>query len=197
MPAIASLTGGAGRTLELEEAGRAVHFTLLPAPPRDLLAALAALPLVGGGKRGHLTNVLRRIEDGAVLTVADRTGGRRRDAHAETLVVYESPRLAVAPFALRPESALDRISETFGSQDIDFAGHPDFSARYLLRGDDEAAVRRAFTDDVLRALEHHPLCVLAGNGGRLAYLEPNYPVWPGALDAFVSRALALFRWFER
>ena len=197
MPAIASLTEGAGRTLELEEAGRALHFELLPAPPKDLLAALAALPLVGDLKRGRLTNVLRRTEDGATTTIADRAGGRRKRVHAETLAVYESPRVAVPAFALRPESALDRITATFGSQDIDFTDHPDFSSRYLLRGDDEGAVRRVFTLDVLRALEHHPLCVLAGSEGRLAYLEPNYPVWPGALDAFVARSLALFRWFER
>ena len=197
MPAIVSLTEGAGRTLELEEAGRALQFTLLPHPPDDLLAALAALPLVGEGKRGQLTNVLRRTEGEATLTIADRTGGRKKRAHAETLALYRSPRVDVPPFALRPESALDRISATFGSQDIDFPDHPDFSARYLLRGDDEGAVRRAFTADVLNALERHPLCVLAGVGPRLAYLEPNYPVWPGALDAFVSRALALFRWFER
>jgi hypothetical protein len=197
MPAIASLTGGAARTSELEEAGCALHFDLLPAPPDDLLATLAVLPLVGDLKRGRLTNVLRRTDDGATMTIADRTGGRRQRVHVETLAVYESPRVAVPAFALRPESALDRITATFGSQDIDFAERPDFSSRYLLRGDDEAAVRRAFTLDVLRALERHPLCVLAGSGGRLAYLEPNYPVWPGALDAFVARSLALFRWFER
>jgi hypothetical protein len=197
MAAIPSLTEGAARTLELEEAGRALHFDLLSAPPEDLLAALAALPLVGDLKRGRLTNVLRRTEDGATMTIADRAGGRRKRVHAETLAVYESPRVVVPAFALRPESALDRITATFGSQDIDFADHPDFSSRYLLRGDDEAAVRRVFTPDVLRDLERHPLCVLAGSGGRLAYLEPNYPVWPGALDAFVARSLALFRWFER
>jgi hypothetical protein len=197
MPAIARLTEGAARTLELEEAGRALHFELLPVPPKDLLAALVALPLVGDLKRGRLTNVLRRTEEGATMTIADRAGGRRKRVDAETLAVYDSPRVRVPAFALRPESALDRITATFGSQDIDFPDHPDFSSRYLLRGDEEAAVRRAFTPDVLRALERHPLCVLAGSGGRLAYLEPNYPVWPGALDAFVARSLALFRWFER
>lgn len=196
MPAIASLTGGAARAQDLAEAGRALHLTFLPTPPDDLVAALAALPLAGDGRRGTLANVLRRVEDGATLTVADRAGGRRRRSRSETMVVYESPRVRVPAFALRPESALDRITATFGSQDIDFPDHPDFSSRYLLRGDDEAAVRRCFTEDVLRALQHHPLCVLAGDGGRLAYLEPDYPVWPGALDAFVSRALALFRWFE-
>ncbi|MEM8933716.1 MAG: hypothetical protein AAGE94_21175, partial [Acidobacteriota bacterium] len=56
-------------------------------------------------------------------------------------------------FDLRFAGMLDRIGQIFEGRAIDFDSHPVFSDRYLLRSDDEAAVRRLFSPSLLEYFE--------------------------------------------
>jgi len=196
MRSVLHLTDSAGRTVELENAGRLLRFVLLDDPPAEEAAALAALPFLGGRKRGQFANYLVRIEGGEKLAVFDFSYGRGSRKHEETVAALESPRLSLPAFALRPERTIDRLIPMIGGKDIDFAGSPAFSHRYFLRGDDEAAVRTLFTAERIRALEEHEPCAVAASGSRILYFEPDHLIWPGAFDAYVARAtkiLDLFR----
>jgi hypothetical protein len=196
MQSVLHLTDGAGRTVELENAGRLLRFVLLPDLPAEEAAGLAAMPFLGGRRRGRFANYLLRVAGGEKLAVFDFSYGRGSGRHEETVAVLESPRLSLPAFALRPERIIDRLIPTIGRQDIDFAGSPAFSHRYFLRGDDEAAVRALFTPERLRALEQHEPCAVAAAGGRIVYFEPDHLIWPGAFDAYVARATAVFELFR-
>ena len=50
---------------------------------------------------------------------------------------------------------LIKLCEMLGLKDIDFDSHPQFSKDYLLKGADEAAVRRCFHPAVLTFFEQH------------------------------------------
>ena len=79
------------------------------------------------------------------------TNGRRYPVQAsQTVFRFQSQRMNLPGFVLSPESILDKIEDVFGYyQDIDFQQHPAFSRRYLLTGDNEAAIRKLFTPAVL------------------------------------------------
>ena len=80
-----------------------------------------------------------------------RIGGRSRHDYRQTVAAFKF--LAALPqFDLRPENFLHRIGSAFGYQDIDFDSNPEFSKRYLLRGDEEQ-VRRLFTPSLLMFFE--------------------------------------------
>jgi hypothetical protein len=196
MGSVLHLTDSAGRTTELENAGRLLHFVLLGEPPAEEAAALAALPFLGGRRRGRFANYLLKVEGGEKLAVFDFGYGRGSKRHEETVVTLESPRLSLPAFALRPERTIDRLIPTIGRHDIDFEGAPAFSRRYFLRGDDEGAVRALFTPERLGALERHEPCVVAAGGARILYFEPDHLVWPGAFDALVTRAARVFDLFR-
>jgi hypothetical protein len=196
MGSVLHLTDGAGRTVELENAGRLLRFVLLGEPPAEEAAALAALPFLGGRRRGRFDNYLLKVEGGEKLAVFDFGYGRGSRRHEETVAALESPRRALPGFALRPERTIDRLIPTIGRQDIDFDASPAFSRRYFLRGDDEGAVRALFTPQRLSALEQHEPCVVAAAGTRILYFEPDHLVWPGAFDAFVARATKVFDLFR-
>jgi hypothetical protein len=196
MPRIYDLTAGARRTSELEEAGRALEFVYLSEIPVEWRRPLASLPFLGKGRRGRFSNLLLRVQRGEKLAVFDYGYGRGSGRHAETVAALESPGLALPRFALRPERTIERLLPILGRHDIDFASFPAFSRRYYLRGDDEAAVRALFTSERLQALEEGEPCALAGAGTRLIYFEPDHLIWPGALDAFVKRAGAVFARFR-
>ncbi len=56
-------------------------------------------------------------------------------------------------FTLRPENLFHKIGQVFGYQDIDFDSHPEFSKRYLLKGENESEVRSTFSADTLAFYE--------------------------------------------
>ncbi len=192
MKSIYDLTGSASRTIDLENAGRLQRFVYLAEVPAEETGGLAALPFLGGRRRGRISNFLLRVEGGEKLALFDFAYGRGSSRHEETVASLESPRLAVPDFALRPERTIDRLIPMIGRRDIDFDAFPAFSRRYFLRGKDEAAVRALFTPQRLGAFETVEPCVVAGAGQRLIYFEPDHLVWPGALDAFVARASRMF-----
>lgn len=197
MESIVDLTGSASRTLDLENAARLLRFEYLGRVPAEEAVALAELPFLGGSRRGRISNYLRRVEGGETMALLDFSYGRGSGRHEETVASLESPRLAVADFAVRPERTVDRLIPLIGHGDIDFDGNPVFSHRYLLRGREEAAVRALFTRERLAAFEDVEPCAVAGAGRRLIYFEPDHLVWPGALDAFLARASRIFDLFRR
>jgi hypothetical protein len=70
------------------------------------------------------------------------------------------------------------VAKAFGMQDINFENHPDFSRRYLLRGEDEAKIRLRFHPRFLSFLEQHPPCCAEGSGPQLIVWRDDQQVSP-------------------
>jgi hypothetical protein len=71
-------------------------------------------------------------------------GGNSQRRHRQTVLYATSGRLALPSFSVRPQHFAHGIAKAFGYQDIDLDEHPEFSGMYVLRGEDEAAVRELF-----------------------------------------------------
>jgi hypothetical protein len=56
-------------------------------------------------------------------------------------------------FELRPENVIEKIKQVFGSSDINFEGHPEFSKKYVLTGTDPALIKARFPTVLIRRLE--------------------------------------------
>jgi MFS superfamily sulfate permease-like transporter len=67
------------------------------------------------------------------------------------LIVFRH--LKLPHFSLETETLFDKIFEIAGYDDIDFPDYPEFSKRYLLKGKDADAIRRFFTDAMLKWFE--------------------------------------------
>ena len=73
-------------------------------------------------------------------------------------------------FALEPEALWTKFSELSFGRDIDFAEYPEFSRKYYLRGDDEPAIRRFFTEELIEFLQtQEPMHVESYRGKLLVY----------------------------
>jgi len=75
--------------------------------------------------------------------------GRSTVRHFQTVVYLEPANLALPYFSLRPEGWMTKVLSAFGYQDIDFGQRPEFSRQYILRGQDEPAIRQTFNESVL------------------------------------------------
>ena len=66
------------------------------------------------------------------------------------------------------DKIFNRVKVFSGSKrDINFKNHPIFSGKFLLSGDDEGAIRKFFTDDLIRCLEKNEIHHIESNGEAL------------------------------
>lgn len=91
-------------------------------------------------------------------------------------------------FELRPEKLTDKVAAVFGKGDIDFEHRPEFSKKVLLRGEDEAAVRRLFDATRIRFFEQNPQWSVESDGEWLVVYRARHDCRAEHLDAFVADA---------
>lgn len=115
-------------------------------------------PIQTGNKIRFEENVLSKYTDLAKVEVADMTlvkGARQEQLETRVTVIHVSETyLPIPDFALEPESFGTKLSELIGGKDIDFSEYPEFSRKYYLRGEAEAAIRGFFSDPIVRFLEN-------------------------------------------
>lgn len=71
--------------------------------------------------------------------------GKNQNTRTYSVVMATSDNLELPQFSLSPENFFDRLGDWFGSKDIDFKDDPLFSNQFVLKGEDEAAIRDLFT----------------------------------------------------
>jgi hypothetical protein len=97
----------------------------------------------------------------------------------------------IPDFALEPERMWTKLSEMAFGKDIDFADHPQFSANYYLRGDDEMRVRQFFTEDLVHFLENHEGIHIESHKNKLLFYRKRELLEPGE----IQESLALINEF--
>jgi hypothetical protein len=145
------------RTRLMQLAAAQAGWAFTPTAPFSMFPGLEQLQLFSQGHSKEILNMLYGDVDGmraAVFDYAYVVGhGKNRHRYYQTVAYYQSNKLRLPFFSLRPENTFHKIFGAFGYQDIDFGNRPEFSSRYLLRGQDENGIRRAFTDAVLSFYE--------------------------------------------
>ena len=69
-----------------------------------------------------------------------------------------------------PANFLHKVGKFFGFKDIKIISQPEFSDRFILRGDDEEGIRSFFTNDIVDSLKNkQDLCLESKNNILLLY----------------------------
>ena len=89
------------------------------------------------------------------------------------------------------------LAEIFGAQDIDFQENAEFSKRYLLRGTDEAAIRRTFTSSALAWFSGAPGWRVQAHQGMLLIFREGKFVDPAEVPAYAAEALRILGLFPK
>jgi len=134
-----------------------------------------------GGARRFYNSMFKRLNDGTEIAIFDYSckAPRRRNYYFFSVFWAYCEDLRLPHFRLRPEVPLFHdVAKAFGMQDINFENHPDFSRRYLLRGEDEAKIRLRFHPSFLNFLEQHPPCYAEGSGPQLIVWRDDQQVSP-------------------
>jgi hypothetical protein len=133
-------------------------------------------PIEKGNKILYEENILSKYSSFGKVEVSDiiLTEGARQagnDTHI-TIAHISDLGFAMPDFALEPEQLWSKLSELSYGHDIDFDNFPVFSRKYYLRGENEEAIRKFFTDEVVSFLEsHESIHIEAHRNKLLVYLK--------------------------
>jgi len=140
-------------------------------------------PIEKGNKIPFEENLMSQYADEGKLEASDITlweGARQSQVEYSITIVQASEVEVVIPdFALEPEGLWSKLFEGIYGSDIDFENHPTFSAKYYLRGVNEAAVRKFFDESLLEFLENREDIHIECHHNRLLFykkrglLEPS------------------------
>lgn len=119
--------------------------------------------------------------------------GKHQSTHHQTVLSFKSDHLHLPQFTLRPENLFDKLGEIIGFRDIDFRDYPEFSRRYLLRGNDEEAVRDTFGEGVIRFFERHNVLCAEGSGDQLIVYRADQRLEPEELKKMLTETFELYK----
>lgn len=190
------------RTLQLQSTASLLGLEFAPTAPLSWIPNLEAFALFSQGHSKTITNVLYGQIDGVKGALFDYQytvgHGKHRSIHSQSVVYFEPPRdLPLPAFSLRPEGTFHKIMSAFGYQDIDFGNRPEFSKLYLLRGQDEQAVRNTFSEAALGFYEMNQGACTDGGGNQIFVFRQGRRVAPLEAQSFVNWAVGVKNLFVR
>ena len=158
------------------------------------------LELCSKGRSRRVYNLIRGQYRDARVFMFDysyRVGrGKRSHMHQQTVVLFDDPELTLPRFVLIPETIFHRLGGLFGNADIDFPDYPEFSKRYLLRGEDALMIRRWFTISTMRFYQDRPGVNTEGMGNLLLYCYFHRLCPPQEWSSFLDEALEAYGRFK-
>ena len=186
------------RSESMEEIAKQWGWDFFPVGDVEVEQEAKRLPLFQRGWARHLTNALAGARDEAPMHLFDYEfavgAGRRTRTYRQTVAAcLLKTSQSVPTFELRPEHLLDKFSALFGSHDINFTTHPEFSRLYRLSGTDESGLRRRFRLELLHELASQPGWSMEGEGEWVLMYRANRLVDPDDLEAFRREAAHLAR----
>jgi len=189
------------RTRVLQMTAGKLGWSFAARAPLNMIQGLERFALFNQGQGREIRNFMYGEASGVKAAVFDYfyvTGsGRNRQTHAQSVVYLEPAYLSIPSFSLRPENFMLKIFTAFGYQDIDFGQRPEFSKRYILRGPDEAAIRRTFSDGLLSFYENYSGTSTDGGGNQLFVYRGGCRLQPHEIQSYVGLGLSLANLFPR
>jgi len=187
------------RTEEFQAVANDLGFEFVPKGDPNLLQSMGRFRLFSQGHSKQIKNLLRSKTEELKVAIFDYkfTTGSGKNSHtwSQSVISFCFPGAPLPKFLMRPEGFWDKIGSWMGFQDIDFDDHPEFSSNYVLRGDNEQAVRQLFTSAILDYFTENKKLCTEGCGQTLLFYRSQVRVKPQEVRKFLEegwRVLALF-----
>ncbi|MFM8912161.1 MAG: hypothetical protein ACKOE6_04445, partial [Flammeovirgaceae bacterium] len=179
------------RQVELREFAALHQYSFAP---QKILAApkYKGFPIEKGHDLSFEENLLTQYTDHGKVEVSDlqlREGaGHASTERIITTVQLSETGLTIPNFALEPEGLWSKLFEHTAGKDIDFSAYPDFSKKYYLRGDSEAAVTSFLKEPLVRFLENREGMHIESNKNCLIFYKKKSELTPVEIEYVVKFA---------
>lgn len=182
------------RTQELQLIANEFGWDFEAASSLDSIPGIERFALYDLGGDQEIRNLMYGEVDGVNATVFDyiyTLGVKRPTTFFQSVVLLEQNDQSYPVFTLRPEEVFDKMFSAFGYQDMDFDHRPEFSRQYILRGEDEAAIRRIFNDEVISFYEDNPGTFTDAGENQLFVYRAHYRLQPAEIEPYLDLALEI------
>jgi hypothetical protein len=191
----------AERMRAMQQAAATLGWAFIADAPFEMIPGLERHYLFSQGHSKKLYNMMYGMIDGARAAIFDYTytvgHGKNSATYNQSIVYFQSEQLDLPFFSLRPEGFGHKLISAFGYQDIDFSNRPTFSSKYLLRGQDEQAIRRTFQEPALAYYENNLKLSTDGGGNEIFFYRHHIRVEPPAVRSFLDWGLTMLNLFQR
>lgn len=183
----------------LKDVAKEAGLTFSAKPSNQVIISLSNFTLA---RKGHFPKVQYLLEghkDGTDWMIFDYSymvsdHEHRNTTYTQTVIFARHPESALPKFFLCPENFFHKIGDALGFKDIDFETHPDFSKRYLLKGQDESKIRDLFKGSVLQIFEQEKKTfTMEAEGDRFIFYRPSITVSPQHIQEFFKTAQHISR----
>jgi hypothetical protein len=189
------------RTEQLRAVAAQLAWNFADQAPLNMIAGLERFTLFNQGHYKAIKNFMYGEANRVKAAVFDYTyvtgSGKNRQTHHQSVVYLEPANLNVPYFSLRPEGFITKIFQAFGYQDIDFGQRPEFSKQYLLRGQDEPAIRQIFNDGLLSFFESYSGSCVDGGGNQLFVFRAGRRFQPQEIQSQLALTLNILNLLPR
>jgi hypothetical protein len=190
----------AERRAAMQQAAGILGWAFVADAPLSMIPGIEQHHLFSQGHSKKIYNMMYGMVDGARAAIFDYVytvgHGKHQQTFNQSVVYFQSNGLNLPSFSLRPEGFGHKLISAFGYQDIDFANRPTFSAKYLLRGPDEQAIRHTFQDHVLAYYENNLKLSTDGAGNEIFFYRQHVRVEPAAVRPFLDWGLQMLNLFQ-
>ena len=181
------------RLLAMQAVANQLQWNFAETAPLNMIAGLEHFALFSQGHSKRIKNFMYGEANGVKAAVFDYiyvTGyGKNSQTHYQTIAYLEPGNLRVPYFSLRPEGFFTKFLTAFGYQDINFGQRPEFSKKYLLRGQDEQAIRQTFNDALLSFFESYQGTSVDAGGNQLFLFRAGQRCQPQEIQSYLALAL--------
>ena len=192
---------GKKRTEQFALISAELKLNFFPKGSTSLFERLKPFHLFSKGRSRKIKNLMEGEANKVELAIFDyqypTQGGQHPQTHRQSLLFIRSPKLNLPDFSLRPENVFHKIGGAFGYKDIDFETHPIFSKSYLLRGDNEAAIRGLFNNELLNFIQSQQKISIEGSGNQIIFYRHRNRIKPEEVESFMEEGFQVFDQFLR
>ncbi len=190
------------RTLAMQQVAQQIGWGFMPVAQPGMIPHTNYFNLFNTGHSRQTKNLIYGEINGVKAAIFDYryTVGSGKNSHTynQSVLYFETPRLQLPMFTLSPENFMHKFISALGYQDIDFATHPVFSKKYLLRGQNEMAIRNAFTPQVLNFYEANQGISTEGGGSQLFIYRLGHRLQPFEIGQYLQwTAASVLPLFQR
>ncbi|NQU98942.1 hypothetical protein HQ533_05755 [Candidatus Woesearchaeota archaeon] len=183
-----------------EEAVR-IGFSFEPKGDDGFVEKLLVFKSFKKGHRHRAKNVLKGRRNSLSWSIFDYRYSVGYGKHSRTYnqtVAMVNLGIMAPSFYLTKGSFLHKLGSTFGYRDIDFESNPEFSKKYYLSGQDEQAIRKLFSSNILNFFGSVEVkFTVEAEGDKLVVFRPNKKVKPVEIDDYIQDASKIVTVFQR